>query len=552
MNTELIEYLKNFLAKNDLDGLIINSTNDFLVEYNLLELNSRYHLTGFSGSTGDVLFTNEKIYQFVDTRYHEQADNEVNHNFVDVVKIQMNQSYIDLLVQNIPSYSKLGIIARKTSKRFYDEIVKRLKEKSSSVKLLNNDPVAEYKKDSVPTIKYNVFSVNNDIAGKTPDEKFMVMKEYAGDENFTAVVTSLEDIAYLTNKRSYDFAYSSVFPAKGIITRDGVKIFSDCEIPPIGEYYTVKPLFEFEQELKSIENQELYIDETNMSVYDYNLINQNNKILQSRLYLFKTVKNENEIEHMKQCFKRADEALKVVYKMLNSDEIYSEYDYAEALIKSMKENGALSLSFKPIVAAGSNSSIVHYSTPSKEKKVEDGDFLLIDYGGYYEGGIATDTTRTFIKGTPTQEQKTAYTSVLKAFLSAYANKYNKKSSYFNIDKIARDTIAKYAPEGCEFTHATGHGVGISVHEIPPRLSPNDIAKTKILENTTFSIEPGVYKEGWGGIRLENTVYASYTEDGVKMNTFSHFPFETKLTDLSIMTDIEKYYYMKWQAASCIQ
>ena len=552
MNTELIEYLKNFLAKNDLDGLIINSTNEFLVEYNLLELNSRYKLTGFSGSTGDVLFTDEKIYQFVDTRYHEQADNEVDHNLVDVVKIQMGQSYTDVLVQNISPYFKLGIIAKKTSKKFYDELSKRLKEKSSAIKLLNTDPVEEFKKEAAPNIKYNVFSVDKNITGKTPDEKFMIMKEYAGEGSFTAVITSLEDIAYLTNKRSYDFAYSSVFPAKGIITQDGIKIFSDCEIPPIGEYYTLKPLLEFENELKAIENQELYIDETNMSVYDYNLINQNNKILQSRLYLFKTVKSENEIEHMKQCFKRADEALKVVYEMINSDEIYSEYDYAEALKKAMKDNGALSLSFKPIVAAGSNSSIVHYSTPSKDKMVQDGDFLLVDYGGYYEGGIATDTTRTFLKGTPTQEQKTAYTAVLKAFLSAYATKYNKKSSYFNIDKIARDTITKYAPEGCEFTHATGHGVGISVHEIPPRLSPSDIAKTKILENTTFSIEPGVYKEGWGGIRLENTVYASYTDDCVKMNTFSHFPFETKLTDLSIMTDVEKYYYMKWQAASCIQ
>lgn len=552
MNTELIEYLKSFLIKNDLDGIVINSTNEFLVEYNLLELNSRYYLTGFSGSTGDVLFTKDKIYQFVDTRYHEQADKEVDRNYTQVVKIPMGQSFITSLIQNVPSYFKLGLIAKKTSKTFYDSLNEKLKEKSSAIKLLNVDPVEEYKKGNLTNIQYNIFDVSTEIAGKTPDEKFMTIKQYAGDNKFTIIVTSLDDIAYLTNKRSYDFQYSAVFPAKAIITENGVKIFSDCEMSEIGKYFEIFPLKEFEKTIKSVEGQEIFIDYSRMSVYDYCLINKNNKFLQSHLHLFKTVKSEQEIEHMKKCFERADEALKIIYEMINSDTLYTEYEYAEALIKSMKDNGALSLSFKPIVASGNNSSVVHYSTPSKEKLVQDGDFLLVDYGGYYEGGIATDTTRTFIKGTPSQEQKIAYTSVLKAFLNAYSNKYGKKSSYYNIDKTARDTIEKYAPEGCEFTHATGHGVGINVHEIPPRVSSSDISKTKILQNTTFSIEPGVYKEGWGGIRLENTVYASYTEDGVQMNSFSHFPFEQKLTDLSIMTDTEKYYFMKWQASSCIQ
>ncbi len=552
MNIELIEYLKNFLSKNDLDGIIINSTNEFLMEYNMLELNSRYHLTGFSGSTGDVLFTNEKIYQFVDTRYHEQADNEVDHEYVEVIKRPMTQSYLAALNLYIPAYYKLGIVAKKTSKEFYDKLSAVLKEKNSSIKLLDADPVAEFNNNSSVDIKYNIFDVSIDIAGVTPDEKFMTIKEYAGDNDFTIIVTSLEDIAYLTNKRSYDFKYSAVFPAKAIITNNGVRIFSDCKIPYIGEHFKVCPFNEFETEVRALEKKDVYVNDSQMSIFDYNLIKKSNKILLSHLCLFKTVKNEKEIEHMKECFKRSDEALKVIYEMINSDTIYSEYDYAEALKKSLKENGALSLSFAPIVAAGSNSSIVHYKDSSKEKLVKEGDFLLVDYGGYYEGGIATDTTRTFLKGTPTQEQKTAYTSVLKAFLSAYNNKYGKKSSYFDIDKIARDTIKKYAPLGCEFSHSTGHGVGISVHEIPPVVTSNNSGKTKIIENTTFSIEPGVYKEGWGGIRLENTVYASYTEDGVKMNSFSHFPFETKLTDLSMMTDAEKYYYMKWQAQSCIQ
>lgn len=550
MDIELIEYLKNYLSKNDIDGLIVNSTNEFLVEYNVLDLNARYHLTEFTGSTGDVLFTQDKIFLFVDTRYHEQADNQVNHDYIEVVKMPLTKSFLTALSEVIPAYFKVGMISTKISKKFYDNLTKKLQSKNSTIKLLNTDPIIEYKQDSINKINYNVFSVGIDIAGKTPDQKYETIKEYL-DKDFNILVTSLEDIAYLTNLRSYDFAYSAIFPAKAIINQKNITIFSDCNLPYIGEYFEVKPFSAYENALKSIEKSEIFIDEQQLTIFDYKLISQTNKILPSYLKLFKTVKNENEINHLKHCFNRADEALKVIYGMINSDTIYSEYDYYEALVKAMKENGARSLSFKPIVAAGSNTSIIHYSTPSKEKMVNDGDFLLVDYGGYYEGGLSTDTTRTFIKGTPSAEQKTAYTAVLKAFLNACFNKYNKKSSYYNIDKIARETIEKSISEDYPFAHGTGHGVGISVHENPPRVSSSDAAKTKIIENTVFSIEPGVYKEGWGGIRLENTVYAKYEDDKITMDSLSHFPFEIKLVDFSAMNDYEKYYYMKWQANACL-
>ncbi len=550
MNTELIEHIKEFLNKNDLDGLIINSTNEFLLEYNMLNQNARYYLTEFSGSTGDVLFTKDKIYLFVDTRYHEQADKEVNHDYIEVVKLPLNKSYFTALTEIIPSYFKLGINSKKTSKKFYDALLKNLQNKNSSIKLINTDIVLNFIGEN-NQINFNVFKVNEDITGESADKKFERIKEYAG-EKFNILTTCLEDIAYLTNLRSYDFDYTSIFPAKAIIDEKEARIYSDCNLPFIGEYYKIKPLNDFENDLKEISNETLFIDENQLSIYDYKLINQNNKILPSRLNLLKTVKNENEINHLKECFKKSDEALKIIYEMINSDKIYSEYDYYEALVKSMKDNGAKSLSFKPIVASGTNSSIVHYTSSSKEKLVQDGDFLLVDFGGYYEGGYATDTTRTFIKGEPSEEQKKAYTAVVKAFFNAYYNKYKKKSSYYNIDKIARDTINKTLSEEYKFSHSTGHGVGISVHENPPRVSSSDAGKTKIIENTVFSIEPGVYKEGWGGIRLENTVYAAYEEDKIIMNSFSHFPFEIKLVDLSIMNDYEKYYYMKWQANSCLQ
>ncbi len=551
MDIQLLEYLRAYLSKNNIDGLIVNSTNEFLVEYNMLELNSRYYLTDFTGSTGDVLLTSDKIYLFVDSRYHEQADNEVNHEFVTVVKLPLNKSYLAALDELIPLYFKLGVVASKTSKKFYDNLLEKVTAKNGIIKLLNSDPVIDYKKDSIKEINYNVFKLDTDVTGVVADDKFAKVKDYTMDA-FGIIVTSLEDIAYLTNLRSYDFAYSSVFPAKAVITRDIAYIYTDCTLPFIGSYFCVKPLKEFENMLKNAEGEFIYIDEDSISIADFNLIYKSNTLKRSYLKLFKTVKNEVEKEHLKRCFERADNALKIINNMINEDKVYSEYEYMEALKEAMFQNGAVSLSFKPIVAAGKNTSIIHYSMPSKEKMVENGDLLLVDYGGYYEGGLSTDTTRTFIKGEPSQEQKTAYTTVLKAFLNAYYKQYTKKSSYFEIDKTARDVIEKNITPDFAFAHSTGHGVGISVHENPPKVSSTQAAKTKILENTVFTIEPGVYKENWGGIRLENTVYASYEEDKVLLHSFSHFPFEIKLVDISLLNDEEKNYYIKWQAeSSCI-
>ena len=553
MDTQLTEYLKEYLSNNDIDGILLNTTNDYMVEYNTQDLNSVYYTTDFTGSTGYVLFTKDKTFLFVDTRYHEQADNQVNKELVEVVKVPLGKPFISVISETIPAYFKLGIVGKKISKQFYEKLEKNLITKNSTIRIFSTDAVIEYKKDLIKQRDYNVFSVPVEITKYTADEKFETLKSYI-EGNFKIITTTLEDIAYLTNLRSYSFDYSSIFPAKAIITQDGVNIYSNSDLPHIGQYYTVLPAEKFEKDVFAIKNEEIFIDEAQISIYDYNLINSNNKIKQSHLKLFKTVKNENENEHLKKCFERSDKALDVIYEMLQSETIYSEYDYYQALVKSMKDNGAKTLSFKPIVAGGENSSIIHYSTPSKEKMIKDGDFLLIDFGGYYEGGYATDTTRTFIKGEATEAQKWAYTTVLRAYLNACYSKYGKKASYFDIDKNARETIENGISEEYKFAHSTGHGVGISVHENPPVVSSTDLSKSKILENTVFSIEPGVYKEGWGGIRLENTVYTSIVDNELQIIPLSKSPFEIKLVNLSMLNDTEKYYYMKCmkgQAESCL-
>ncbi len=546
---DLVLKLRQLLASTQSDALLVNSTNEFLLEYNQLSTNARYILTGFSGSTGDALVTKDKIYLFVDGRYHEQADNEVDKNVVSVVKLQLGQSYLKSLVGAVGENAKLLIVASKNPYSFVNSLEEELKKYSSKVEYLGYDPVFEFA-DLPPAADMcpEIVSVPIEITKYSSDEKYALVSDKM-IENDIYVVTSLEDVAYFTNKRSFCLPFSATYPAKLVIQKDKAILFTDFKIGFMGESFRTRKLADFDFYVASHKNKNIYIDKKSISMQDYLLIDHSNEIHDSNLSTVKTVKNDAEIQHFKYAFSQTDKALNVISEMINSEKIYSELDYYEALQKSFFDNKATALSFKPIIASGSNSSIVHYSDPSKNKLVQDGDFLLVDCGAYFDGGYATDITRTFVKGNPSFEQKKVYTMVLKAFLNAYKNSYNIDSTYFEIDEIARDIINKNKDEGFNFSHSTGHGVGISVHESPPYIGPSDFSKTPILKKTVFTIEPGCYKENCGGVRLENTVYVEDKTDRIKLNSFSKFKFEKKLVEYTMLNDDEKKWLEEWQEQS---
>ena len=188
------------------------------------------------------------------------------------------------------------------------------------------------------------------------------------------------------------------------------------------------------------------------------------------------------------------------------------------------------------MAKDKNSALAHYSKSSKEEIIKDGSLVLIDCGAYYEGGLATDITRVFVKGQPSELQKKVYTTVLKAFLHAF-NFDSDEFCGYEVDALARKIFENNSIEGFEFNHGLGHGIGISVHEAPPNLSKNEIAKVKIEENMCFTIEPGLYNKEHFGVRLENSCYF---QNG-KINSFVNMCYENKLIDYDMLTVQE----MEW-------
>ena len=188
-----------------------------------------------------------------------------------------------------------------------------------------------------------------------------------------------------------------------------------------------------------------------------------------------------------------------------------------------------------IVAKDKNSALAHYSKSSQDEIITDGSLVLIDCGAYFEGGLATDITRVFVKGTPSDLQRKVYTTVLRAFLHAYNTEVKEGISGYDIDSAARVFFDENKIEGFVFNHGLGHGIGISVHEAPPNLGKGEVAKTLLENNMCFTIEPGLYNEAHFGVRLENSCYLKDR----KIESFVHMPYEKKLIDYSLLTDIEK-------------
>ena len=506
-----VEKVREFMNKQGVKYLLVNSTNKYLEEYTSLEENSRYFLTDFSGSTGDVLVTPEKIMLFVDGRYHIQADLEVDHDVVTVVKLQTGQAFLDELVKNIPAGEVLGIFAKKNSQKR----VEYLQEKGVALKYFDIDPLDK-------NIQYDNSNIVQ-VDGLSIEEK---IKNINCDG--AVLITNLEEVSYLFNLRDFSKNYSTKIRGKAVILAGRARLLDN--IDDFVESY----------------NGKIFVDKSTINAYDYRLIGEKVEILQdSPIKLMKSVKTDDEINHYIEAFKRTDMAVKAIRDYIDNNDNISEYDIAEQLEKEFKRYGAKSLSFKSIVAKDKNSALAHYSKCSKDEILKDGSLVLIDCGAYYEQGLATDITRVFVKGEPSKLQKNVYTVVLKMFLNAYNYKpvsANGKFIGYNIDEFARKIYSENEIEGFVFNHGLGHGIGVSVHEYPPNLSKNEMAKVEIKDNMCFTIEPGLYNENYFGVRLENSCYM---KNG-KITSLVHMNYEKKLIDFAMLNEQEKEWLKEFE------
>ncbi len=521
----ILKEVQTFLSENSCEYLYVNHTNEYFSEYVDVSKSSRFLLTGFSGSMGDAVVSNDKIYLFVDSRYWEQAEKEVDKNLVEVVKIGGDLTYEKAFSLKFKPKSKMLMYQDKTS----FQLLEKLQKLGYKIKLTNTDIVQKIKQIKPVSLKKNFKKIPIKISGRSEKQKIRkIQNKLKNDE--IAIISSLEDVSYLLNMKSDIFEYSSVIFWKIIIEKNKYRFYTDEK--------------EFEKKIKELSKKavKFLIDKTSLSVkYKKYFKNYDSaKFLPS----LRSVKYNAEIKHMESCFNRTDKVLETVFNEFQKKD-FRENELFDFVNEKFKEFGAETNSFKTILASEKNSSIVHFSHPTK-RKIKDGEFVLLDCGGFYEGGYATDITRTFLKGEPANEQKIIYTLVLKAFLNAYNADLSKVKTCYEIDKIARDYLNANAPKGFVFGHGLGHSVGRCVHDGLPTVSPSPLAKMRIKKNMVFTIEPGLYKPNWGGVRLENTIHVIKENGKLKIKSFSKAPFQKNLIDFSMLTNKEKQYLKEWE------
>ena len=508
---ERLTAIREWMLKNGFFGLVVPRADEFQGEYVAPASERLAWLTGFTGSAGEAVIFLDRAFLFVDGRYHIQAEMEVDHDLVTVVKLQTGETMLSVMQKLLPTKAKLAVDTKKNSVLRVENLTELFEVFPLEENLINL---------KLQHVKNKIEQIDTAFTGLSSEEKLKsITKDMAEEE--TLLVTNPEEVSYLFNLRDFSKPYTSKIRAKAVVKKTGSKYFFD--------------LAEFDRVLLNL-NGRIFADKSTLTQFEYDLI-KNNEITfeQSPVQKMKSVKTEKEIEHYKKAFERTDLAVSAIRDYIENNENISEFDIAENLEKFYKKFGAKSLSFKSIVAKDKNSALAHYSKCSKDEIIKDGSLILIDCGAYYEGGLATDITRVFVKGQPSTLQKKVYTTVLKMFLHSFNYPVCEGTTGYEIDNLARKIADENPIDGFEFNHGLGHGIGVSVHEYPPNLSKNELAKVKLENNMCFTIEPGLYNKKHFGVRLENSCYM---KDG-KIHSFVKMNYEKKLIEFDMLTEQER-------------
>ena len=559
-----IQALKKVMTERGLDGMYVSSFDPFLNEYVPLEDNHRFYITGFTGSMAEVLVpANGRVRLYVDGRYHEQADMEVDASEIEVMKIGADSSTTTELAHDVKKLGikKLGYEADRTALGYLN----RLAQNASEMVPLEGGELSQYISfEPLPALKEVQF-VPREWRGRDTLEK---TRSIFQNDKQAMYLTALDSIAWITNCRGYHLPFLSSFYAKALVTREKVFVFVTPETPisskikkEAGLEFISLPYNTLAKELDRLQNQlhleEVWFDPSMLNSADFNMLvkifsTDRLKEKSGGLYEYQSIKEPVEIKQMDASFRKADQAIfnniKWVKDSIKSGKRITELDLYHETTKKYQDQGAYDQSFNTIAGVGPNGSIVHYGNPSDEVVIKDTDMILLDSGGYFDGGWATDTTRTFFADSskkPDPKMMEMYTLVLKGTLAVQSAVFPEGTKGNVLDGLARNAMRK---KGYDYSHGTGHGVGVHVHEPGVRLS--SISNVPMKAGQVVSIEPGIYVPGFGGVRLENI---AWVEKHPKYPNMLHFVpfvyigFDPALIDMELLNSEEKVLLEEYEA-----
>lgn len=566
--SEILSSLRREMKQKQITAYYVPTDDFHGSEYVSDYFKSREYISGFNGSAGVMVITEDFAGLWTDGRYFIQAEEQLQGSEIALMKSgEPDVPTVEaFLAEKLNAGDCLGFDGRCVNGAF----IRKLQEvfEGKNIQIEGQYDLIGDIWENRPALNFHpVWELDLSQSGCERAEKLQALKNKMIEAGADAhILTSLEDIAWLLNLRGSDIHCNPVFLSYIYVSeKEGVLFtgasFSEETIQRLEKdgisCRRYEEIYDFLG--NGINEQTILLDERIVNSRLLELVTCKNRIISgdNPTTLMKAVKNPTELANMRNAHIKDGVAVtKFIYYMKQYGQQVKEGTWKQAPITEIKaaeilqnfrkeQKGFLGDSFDPIMAYGGHGAIVHYSA-DKESDVPIGtdNFLLFDTGGHYTDGT-TDITRTIslVSGSLNEEHKKHYTLVLKAHLRLMKARFPKGVCGGSLDAIAREPLWA---EGLDFNHGTGHGVGyiLSVHEGPQAIrtyrGKGNADTVSMMPGMITSDEPGLYFEGKYGIRLENLIECIEKEKGFYgFDPLTFVPFDREAIEPKLLNDEEK-------------
>lgn len=566
LGRENLPKLRAELQRRKLDGFLIPHEDEYQNEY-LPDCNERLMwASGFTGSAGAAVVMTDVAAIFVDGRYTIQVVDQVDNRLFAYERLE-GSGVAAWLSASVKTGMRIGYDPKLHATRALKTLTKAVETAGGVMVAQDINPIdsAWTDRPAPPRAKLSVQPI--ELAGETVADKrariAAAIKEQGAD---AALITAPASIAWLLNIRGGDVMCTPLPLSTATIRADGhVDLFihadkvTDAVRSHLGNHVSIHNEDDLSAHLAAQSGKSVIVDPNVSAAYFVNTLKDAGALVLSKddpIALPKACKNTAEIAGTVEAHKRDGAALVKFLHWLDTTAQSGEYDEiaAATMLETCRaETGVLKdLSFETISGAGSNGAIVHYrASTATTKTLARGSLFLVDSGGQYVDGT-TDVTRTVPIGTPTDEMRERFTRVLKGHIALATARFPEGTTGSNLDALARLPLWM---AGLDYDHGTGHGVGayLGVHEGPQRISksPNNVA---LMPGMIVSNEPGYYKTGEYGIRIENLQYvkkAAAISGGERpmlgFETLTLAPMHRALIDTRLLSPAERDYIDSYHA-----
>ncbi|MDC4626092.1 aminopeptidase P family protein [Acinetobacter baumannii] len=559
---EKLAKLRELMTNQSIDALVVMSADPHMSEYLPDYWKARQWLSGFSGSVGTLVVTQNFAGLWADGRYWVQAEQQLAGTGFQLQKLTSDESSTHLawIEKNLPAGSVISVNGQTLSIQQFKALENTAKQRGFKLET-QQDLIGSIWSNRPELPLEQIHLMPEGLNALSRKEKIQAIRKSLANKNIAGhFISSLDDIAWVLNARGQDVEYNPVFLSHLYISAqqvvlfiDNIKVDSNTQQALAADGIEIRNYEDTAKFLSNISDTSVLLDPAKVSIFHEQAIAKDIQVVYdiNPSTLFKSRKHESEIAHIRHAMVKDGVALCHFFhwleKALQSQRI-SELTIDEKITAfRAQQEGFIGPSFSTIAGFNSNGALPHYRATEEHYSFIEGDgLLLIDSGGQYVDGT-TDITRVVPVGTPTEQQKRDYTLVLKCHIALAKTIYPEGLAAPLLDSICRHTLWQH---GLDYRHGTGHGVGfaLNVHEGPQVLSyyAPIHAYSKLREGMILSNEPGLYHEGQYGIRIENLVanrlYSGFEKtygDFLEFETLTLCPIHLDCIIVDMLTDEEK-------------